>query len=153
MLRRVQILALILSLSTACLANTLPSNRDEREVLRTEQRWNEALLRKDRALLDRLMAPEFTISDSDGHVRSKSEVLDALAAPDLRFERHQQGNIHISSYGNFAVATGTYLVRVRYGDQVLDKSGRYTRVYVRRAGRWQTLREQSSPFDDDDGLI
>jgi ketosteroid isomerase-like protein len=111
------------------------------------------LLRKDRALLDRLMAPEFTISDSDGHVRSKSEVLDALAAPDLRFERHQQGNIHISSYGNFAVATGTYLVRVRYGDQVLDKSGRYTRVYVRRAGRWQTLREQSSPFDDDDGLI
>jgi hypothetical protein len=153
MFRRVQFLALIAVVSTACLADARPPNRNEREVLRTEQRWNDALLRKDRALLDHLMAPEFTVTDSEGNTRSKSEVLQALAAPDLHFERHQQGNIRIASYGNFAVATGTYIVRVRYGDRVLDKSGRYTRVYIRRAGRWQTLREQSSPFDDDDGLI
>jgi hypothetical protein len=150
---RVQFLALIVLASTASLADVRPASRNEREVLRTEQRWNDALLRKDRALLDHLMAREFTVTDSEGNTRSKSEVLEALAAPDLRFERHQQGDIHVTSYGNFAVATGTYLVRVRYGDQVLDKSGRYTRVYIRREGRWQTLREQSSPFDGDDGLI
>jgi hypothetical protein len=55
--------------------------RDERTVLRIERGWLRALVERDRATLDQILADDFIDSSWKGKLRNKSQVLAGLSNP------------------------------------------------------------------------
>jgi hypothetical protein len=113
------------------------------EIMQLEERWGQALSRRDTAFFGRILGDEFVTTGGEA-VKSKAEVIrelgggtGPLAAPRLQSTR-------IKVYGNVAVVTGL----VTFGDNGVPGSPltRFTEVWVKRAGAWQAVHGHYNPI-------
>ncbi len=110
--------------------------------------WNALRLRGDAAGLDTLLAADWLLTHSDGRTQDKRDYLAELA----RGSRGGRVNTAITNedvvtrfYGETAVVTGVS-VQSGTGADGTPFSGRFrfTRVWVRRDGRWLMVSSHSS---------
>ena len=109
----------------------------EKEIRALEDTWNEARAHADIAALDRLLADGWTVVHGDGTMNTKAEYLADLKSGARKFD----GGVVVSGftvrvYGDTAVAAGTSESKVTINGKPQGGSLRFTRVYVRRDGRW-----------------
>lgn len=116
-----------------------PGSLVEQEVREMERQLGEALTRLDIAVLDGLLADDYVFTTSAGEVITKAQAMVDLQSPNLRVELFNHDDIQVRVYGNAAVVIGRSTVKGRLRDQDLSGQYRYTRVYVRRQGRWQIV--------------
>ena len=120
-------------------------NRDaEQELTRIEREFGETLTRRDAAALDRLMADDFLAINPLGRELTKAQVLAEFASPDYEIESLRNEDIRVRVFGDAAVATARGVVKGRYKGQDASGQFRYTRVWIRRGGRWQAVAAQST---------
>ena len=116
-----------------------PRTRDLKELSRLETVWNEAHLRGDAGALDRLWATDLVVTVPDMPVMDKSESLAFVRSGRMKFQRYQTSDLRFRVYGDAAVVTGQ-LERVRESaKKEFEDDWRFTKVYVRRGGRWQVV--------------
>ena len=117
--------------------------RTERTVLRFERDWLRALVERDRATLDRILADDFIDSNWKGQLRNKWQVLAGLSNPIPYLQRLQDVNIKL--YQDVAVA--------RCLNMISDQNGRimmrirFTDVLLYRHGHWQAVAAQETPVN------
>ncbi len=72
-------------------------------------------------------------------------MLDRFHIPDYQVLtlRHEEIRVHV--FGDCAVATATTVLEARYKGQEISGRFPYTRVWLRRAGKWQAVFTQSTP--------
>jgi ketosteroid isomerase-like protein len=115
------------------------SEADIKELTRLEQVWNDAHLRGDAAALEKLWAEDLFVTIPDMPVMNKEESLAIWKAGKMKFDIYKTSDIRIKVYGNSAVVTGQ-LVRIRDSKSTkFEDDWRFTKVYVRREGRWQVV--------------
>lgn len=122
-------------------------NRDthaEQELIHMEREFGEALTRGDKATLDRLMAEDFLAINPVGRELTKAQVLFEITSPDYEIESLRNEDIRVRVFGDAAVATALGTVKGRYKGQDASGQFRYTRVWVKRQGRWQAVAAQST---------
>lgn len=113
--------------------------RDVKELSRLETVWNEAHLRGDAGALDRLWADDLIVTVPDMPLMDKSESLAFVRSGKMKFQRYQTSDLRTRVYGDAAVVTGQ-LERVRdSAKKEFEDDWRFTKVYVRRDGRWQVV--------------
>lgn len=118
---------------------------DAKELGRLEQVWNEAQLRGNADALDRLWADDLVITVPNMPVMDKSESLDFVRSGKMKFQTYKTSDIRIRVYGDAAVVTGQ-LERSRSGNRgEFEEDWRFTKVYVRRAGKWKVVAWHGSP--------
>jgi hypothetical protein len=115
--------------------------RDEHTILRIEHEWLRALVERDRAMLDRILADDFVDSNWKGELRTKREVLEGLGRP-RPYSQHLR-EIKIQLYGSMAVARG--LNEVSGNDGRIVMRIRFTDVLLYRHGNWQAVAAQETP--------
>src|SRR6478672_11851269 len=110
------LLFLILAASTSGDQSALNSS-DEQELMRLEQAYNDAQVKRDRATLEQLWADDYLYTHSNGAVMTKAQ--------------------------DVAVVTGRLVME---GRAVRYASGprRFTDLFVRRNGRWQLVGGQTT---------
>ena len=114
-------------------------SRDIKELTRLETVWNDAHLRGDVAALDKLWADDLFVTVPDMPVMNKEEALAMWKSGKMKFDIYKTSDLRIKVYGNSAVVTGQ-LVRIRdTTSKVFEDDWRFTKVYVRRSGRWQVV--------------
>src|SRR5687768_12502155 len=114
-------------------------SRDIKELTRLESVWNEAHLRGDAAALDKLWAEDLFVTVPDMPVMNKEESLAIWKSGKMKFDIYRTSDIRIRVYGDSAVVTGQ-LVRIRDANsKEFEDDWRFTKVYVRRDGRWQVV--------------
>ena len=116
----------------------------EQALLQLERDWEQANAKNDSAALDRLLAPEFVNTDSDGRLFTRAEVMTRRKSGAVKFTTFTQDDYKVHVLGNTAVVTGRSTTKqIRDGR---DYSGRerFTDVFVRRDGRWQAVSTHSS---------
>ena len=114
-------------------------SRDVKELTRLETVWNEAHLRGDAAALDRLWADDLFVTVPDMPVMNKQGSLAIWRTGRMKFDIYKTSDIRIRVYGDAALVTGQ-LERIRdSSSQKFEDDWRFTKVYVRRAGRWQVV--------------
>lgn len=114
-------------------------SRDLKELARLETVWNEAHLRGDAVALDRLWANDLFVTVPDMPVMNKEESLALWRTGRMKFDIYKTSDIRIRVYNDAAVVTGQ-LERIRdSSSQKFEDDWRFTKVYVRRAGRWQVV--------------
>jgi ketosteroid isomerase-like protein len=109
----------------------------EQEIRAMEKLWNESRVRADVAALDRLLDPGWTVTHGDGTINSKAEYLADLKSGDRKFFADvKQDDFTVRLYGDTAVAAGISDSKVEYKGKPSGGALRFTRVYVKRDGRW-----------------
>jgi ketosteroid isomerase-like protein len=122
----------------------LPDQTAVTEVLAAEQRWAEAFRTLDFAILDELMADEYTIIQPGGVTAGKAETLDSLRSERRHWQVAKSDQHEIRLYGETAVVIGRWIGKGVNHDIPFDYQARYLCVWVKRSGRWQMVADQSS---------
>jgi acetamidase/formamidase len=113
------------------------SSGAEQEIRAAEKLWNESRVRADVAALDRLLDDGWTVTHGDGTIDSKKQYLDDLRSGVRKFYGDvKQDDFAVRISGDTAVAAGVSDSKVEYKGKPSGGALRFTRVYVRRDGRW-----------------
>src|SRR5215212_452361 len=122
-------------------------NQDQlavQEVLQVEQAWTAAFLHLDLATIEQLMADDYTIIQPGGRVWDKAETLASLRSEQRHWEAAASNELSVRLYGDTAVVIGRWTAKGVNHGQPFDYQARYTSVWVKRAGRWQIVADQST---------
>ena len=140
----------ILSLSLAAAfaearTDRAPGSADQSELLRLEKLWNEAHLNGDADTLDSLWAEELVVTVPNMPLMTKPQTLRIWRTGRMKFQRYETSDIGVRVFGDAAVVTGRVLRARNVNGQDVQEDWRFTKVYVRRAGKWQIVAWHASP--------
>ena len=110
----------------------------ERTLFSLEDGWTQALVRRDAAAFDRLLAPRFVYTEND-QVMTRAQLIDALTRGADTVESASNEDMTAYVYGNTAVITGWLIVKGRGPNGAFNRRYRYTDTWVRRQGGWQVI--------------
>lgn len=101
-------------------------------------------VRKDAASAERLLADEYLFIQADGLVSNKAQNVEILRSPDFECQALTTDDVQVRVYGNTALVIGLAHFKATYKGEDVGGEFRYTDVWVRRAGRWQTVASQAT---------
>jgi len=115
-----------------------------REILDLENHTREAALRNDAAFSQRTLAEDYLAIGPQGNVITKSDTLAVRRGAQMHYDSMNLSEMVVRVYGDTAVVTAR--VEVKGNNLGEDFSGpyRFTRVWVRRNGQWQTVSYQAT---------
>ncbi len=103
-----------------------------------------AYMRGDRAFVDDLLTDDWSSTDYEGRLWTKSNVLALFGPGGPTFTKMELDVDKVRLLGDVAVVTGRSLSAGRVGDHDVSIVQRYTDVYVRRDGRWRVVASQGT---------
>ena len=113
----------------------------ERQLLRLEDEWARALMRRDAAFFRRTLHPDYVYSDERGVFTKDQVIAEQTAASDtVTFAANEDMRVHV--HGSAAVVTGILVVRGRGKDGAFQHRYRYTDTWARADGRWRMIASQ-----------
>jgi ketosteroid isomerase-like protein len=115
-----------------------------REIIDMERQTKEASLRRDADFPQRTLADDYVAITPLGQVTTKREALSARKSGQLRYDTIDVSDMVVRLYGDTAVVTARADVKGHQLGEDFSGPYRYTRVWVRRAGRWQTVSYQAT---------
>ncbi len=128
-------------------ADKSEESADAAELSRLETVWNEAYVRGDADALEGLCADDLIVQMTDMQVLNKTKSIGILRSGKVKFQRYETADIRIRVYDNAAVVTGL-LKRTRNAQgHEMDDKWRFTKVYIRSAGKWQVVAWHASTTD------
>ena len=115
----------------------------EREILALNREWADAMVRGDRAALERIFSDDLIVTSGSGTVRGKAgELADTTGSTDIKTYFFNTEDLRVRVYGSAAVLTGHAKWRINYKGRDIDNERRYTCVYARERGRWRMVAMQ-----------
>ena len=116
----------------------------EAEVMSQELRFFKGLI-TDPEVVDQILADDFLMIDVfSGSEVTKSEVLTALKAGQLRFEQSSPLRSQVRFYDGTALVTGSTEMSGRFGSEPFSVHSRYTHVYIESQDSWRLVSAQGT---------
>lgn len=149
----VSVLAVLMSLPVfagqhvAVRPRTIVDSGDQqtiREIIEMERETKEASLRRDADFPQRALADDYVAITPLGQVTTKKDALSARKSSQLRYDTIDVSDMVVRLYGDTAVVTARADVKGHQLGEDFSGPYRYTRVWVRRSGRWQTVSYQAT---------
>jgi hypothetical protein len=142
-------LIVLLALASASFAygqsNTAAArgNGDEQWIRDLERRLGDAITRMDRTEVSKLLAYDFISTGSNAEVSDKAQTIASLTPyPDVKIS-FAIDDINVRLYqGTTAVVTGRDTLKLETKEKSTTITFRFTRVYIKRDGRWQVVAQQ-----------
>ena len=139
---------LLFALGPAFSLNAMP--RGERHEVRheidhLEDHWRDAILNRNVAAMDSLLASDYMAITANGTLQSKDETLANLRSGTLHIKSIEITDRKVRFYGATALVTSRAEVNGSTAEGDLTGSYRYTRVYVKDAsGVWRIVSFEAS---------
>ena len=116
----------------------------EQQLIDLEKQRSEAVVKGDTAALDKMTAEDYEFTNPLGQVRTKAQILQDIKSGELKYESIDTDDVKARVYGNTAVLTGRATTKGQYGGKDVSGQYRFTRVYVKNNGRWQSVAFQQT---------
>jgi len=117
----------------------------EQELTQVERDWCTAYLKKDVALLRRILADDYAGVTSRSVVETKADALSGLNDTTSTTTACVDTNMKVRVYGDTAVVTGlASRSGTLKGAPFKDRRFLWTDVFVRKDGRWQCVASKST---------
>ena len=120
------------------------ATEDEASVLRVQREWMEAIRDKDATALDRILADDYTYTDSRGRVSNKADSLRQARSVGGRMTSFQTSDEKAHIFGDTAVVTGRLRVEGVSGGEPYDAEVRFTDILARIEGEWRAVAAHAS---------
>ena len=137
------LLFLILAAGTSGDLRSALNISDEQELMRLEQAYNDAQVKRDRATLEHLWADDYMYTHSNGAVMTKAQDIDDTMSGEMAWRAARLDEMKVRRYGDVAVVTGRLVMEGR-AVQYASGPRRFTDIFVRRNGRWQLVGGQTT---------
>lgn len=121
-----------------------PGSPAERQIRQLHAQLIQGYLHNDAALLDRVLADDYTFIDEAGRYLSKAHIVESFRSGDHHIFSYEMSEEKIRVYGNAAVMTYRYVSKERYKGQDERGDDRITRVFAKKNGRWQIVAGQET---------
>jgi ketosteroid isomerase-like protein len=115
-----------------------------RQIVDLERQAKEASLHRDPDFCQRTLAEDYVGITPLGQVATKQDVLRARRSGQLRYETIDVSEMVVRVYGDTAVVTARADVKGHQLGEDFSGPYRYTRVWIRRSGRWETVSYQAT---------
>ena len=117
----------------------------DRALAELQQQLAKAWLASDRAAVERIISPDWTVTGPDGRVSTRQDVLrDVFETKVHRILALAIDDVRVRVFADAAVVTGRTKGRGEYAGVPYDVTIRFTDVFVRREGRWQAVASHAS---------
>ena len=116
-----------------------PPDADVTTLERLEADWNAAHVRGDAKSLERLFADDLVVVVPGMRVLSKADAVGMFTSGRMKFDRYETSETKFRVYDSTAVVTGRLRRARAIGGATVEDDWRFTKVYLRRAGRWQVV--------------
>jgi ketosteroid isomerase-like protein len=111
----------------------------EQVVSQLEQEWTDAIIKRDLATIDRIVADDFSGILWDGNSDSKAQHLESVRSGRYKLEAAKLDISKVRVFGDIALVTLTITEKSQLEGK--DSSGKflYTDIWNKRNGRWQIV--------------
>ena len=112
------------------------------ELVRLENQWAAGLVKRDRALFDKLLAPKFVYTENEKLMTREDVLNDVSSGPDTVTAAHNEG-MEVHEFGAVtAVVTGWLIVEGRSPGAPFTHRYRFTDTWVKRKAGWEIVAAQ-----------
>jgi hypothetical protein len=137
------IVPVLLGLSVASHGSAQTPGGTDREVLKLDQTLLEALVTKDRATFEPLLADDYVYIHSNGTVTNRTEEIAQTMSADQQWTASKLSSLRVRVYGDAAVVTGT-LIHTGSAKGYVGGARLITHLWAKLNGRWQNVGGQST---------
>jgi len=129
-------------------AQTGPAAGAEQQVLQAEKDRFAAMIKGDRAALERLLADDLTYTHSSALFESKAEFIKSVTGGTIDYVSivPSESDWKVRVSGNTAIVNGVAAVNVIDTGKDLKIKIRYTTIHANRGGSWQLQAWQATRF-------
>jgi|SRR5215471_3604526 len=118
--------------------------RTKDEILELEKERNQAIISGDAGALERMTSDDYTFITLRGELRTKAEIVEGFKSGSFHYDSRQISDLNLRVYGSTAVVTGRSIQSGKENGRDYSGDYRFTRVYVKQDGRWQTVALQTT---------
>jgi ketosteroid isomerase-like protein len=115
-----------------------------RQILEMEKQSKQAALQRDAAFAQRTLADDYVAISPLGDVITKEDTVLARKGSQLHYDSIDLSEMVVRVYGDTAVVTARADVKGKDLGQDFSGPYRFTRVWVKRDGQWQTVSYQAT---------
>jgi ketosteroid isomerase-like protein len=123
----------------------LQSGDDEQLLKDTEQQLGRAWTQHDRAFIENLLAPEWSVTQADGTTLTRSTVLGTFFDA-VQFDSNVIDDVTVTLFGDTAIVRGRTTVSAKLNGAPVSGRIRFTDVFLKRNERWQVIASHASPL-------
>jgi hypothetical protein len=122
------------------------SGSTEATIMQLDDKVRGAALKADVATIQDMFADDYvSISAVTGTTTTKADAVNNYKSGKLKYESIDATDVKVHVYGpTTALVTGKADVKGKLGDQDISGSYRFSRLYVKRGGKWQVVAFQST---------
>src|ERR1700733_3845115 len=129
-------------------ASQAPLLTDMQTFQQIENRWSEALNKRDQYALELVLAPELIDISAAGTVMTRDQQIAMLLQKHTEPLFLDQRVVYVRSFGEIAVVIGNYVEQPRAKEKVAWRSGMFTHIYRRALGKWSCISSQRTAIAD-----
>ena len=117
----------------------------EQQIRELERRFIDGFVQPDIAKLNQVLAPDITITHSNGVIVNKTQYLEEFRRGEVKYSYSViDGDYRIRVYEDAAVVTGRATSKGMDHGEEFVRHIRFTRVYINRSGRWRMVALQAT---------
>jgi hypothetical protein len=117
---------------------------DEEAVLALDHEMAVATWTADLEWFEHNVDAGFVLTTASGRMRTKSDVLAELSAPNMRMEPYEPSEVQVRVFGTTAIVTGRAWQRYTTHEQRYEADLRYTDVWVKKKNKWTLVATHAS---------
>jgi len=118
----------------------------EDQIKKLEMDRAAAVVKGDVAAIAGQTSDDYTLINANGQLSSKAQTMDAIKTGNIKLTANDLSDLKVRVYGNTAVVTGKSNAKGTIGGQELKGPVLFTRVYVKKDGKWQSVAFQQTPI-------
>jgi ketosteroid isomerase-like protein len=116
----------------------------EQQLKKLEIQWANAGVKKDLAVIDRLLADDFITTDPQGEVFTRAEEIAFLKTGEDVVSYAALRDVKVRVYGDAAVVTYVYQAQETLKGRDVSGTSRWTDTWVKRGGSWRCVASHGS---------
>jgi ketosteroid isomerase-like protein len=117
---------------------------DERDLKQLVKDLNAALVKADTAFLERVLDQDFVHYRPRGTIENRAQYLENRKNGNVNFESLVADDMKVRFYGDAAIVTYRSTAKGKDQQGAIDEQRLWTRVFVRRDGRWRLVHSQGT---------
>lgn len=142
-----RIICLVITMLITASAYAQQPLSDETQILRLEDDWVRGLETRDRKLLDKVLARDFTFIEPDGTIKNRDEYLADRSSDIAYTESFENIDLKVNVFGNSALASGIAKITERRQGKRYRFSLRWKEMWLKNEGGWRVLASQATPVN------
>ena len=113
-----------------------------KEFQALEDQWSNAVVKNDQYTMEFLLSPAYVDISSTGDVLTRNQLIAGLYDKGAEPVSMQQRVVSVRQFGDTAIVSGTYIVKVRANGALKEERGIFTHVYNHTQMHWACVNAQ-----------